>query len=213
LSWFWRGPSLGIFCLVFSAAGYVLAFAGFDRWRERRNYWGYSTWRALLFLAGGFLCFPPLHLAWLLSVAALVATVVGVRMGRLTLEFHGLLYLAAAAFVSGLLDYAVRALAGTFPSAPGWMGWLVGASLLRSWRTFPGRTVEAAAAAIVIGNSGRQRRRHPAGLGPGLAGVGWHDSRGIPYRRDPYAHYVRSGARPRLRGLALAAHRTGVDCV
>ena len=141
LSWFWRGPSLGIFCLVFSAAGYVLAFAGFDRWRERRNYWVYSTWSALLFLAGGFLCFPPLHLAWLLSVAALVATVVGVRMGRLTLEFHGLLYLAAAAFVSGLLDYAVRALAGTFPSAPGWMVWLVAASVLLCYAVggrFPG---------------------------------------------------------------------------
>jgi hypothetical protein len=145
LSWFWFEPAhrvgLGIFCLVVSAVGYAIAFFGFDRWRERRNYWVYSTWSALLLLAGSFLSFPPLQLAWLLSVAAIVATVVGVRTGRLTLEFHGLLYLAAAAFASGLLDYAVRALAGTFPSAPGWMVWLVAASVLLCYAVggrFPG---------------------------------------------------------------------------
>ena len=144
-SWFWFEPAhrvgLGIFCLFVSAAGYAVAFLGFDRWRERRNYGVYSTWSALLLLAGSFLSFPPLQLAWFLSVAAIVATVVGVRTGRLTLEFHGLLYLAAAAFASGLLDYAVRALAGTFPSAPGWMVWLVAASVLLCYAVggrFPG---------------------------------------------------------------------------
>jgi hypothetical protein len=85
LSWFWFEPAhrvgLGIFCLVVSAVGYAIAFAGFDRWRERRNYGVYSTWSALLLLAGSFLSFPPLQLAWLLSVAAIVATVVGVRTG------------------------------------------------------------------------------------------------------------------------------------
>jgi hypothetical protein len=144
-SWFWFEPAdrvgLGIFCLFFSAACYAVAFVRFDRVRERRNYWVYSTWSALLLLAGTFLCFPPLLLALLLSAAAIVATVVGVRTGRLTLQFHGLLYLAAAAFASGLLDYAVRALAGTFPSAPGWMVWLVAASVLLCYAVggrFPG---------------------------------------------------------------------------
>jgi hypothetical protein len=144
-SWFWFEPAdrvgLGIFCLFFSAAGYAVAFVRFDRLRERRNYWVYSTWSALLLLAGSFLCLQPLLLALLLSVAAIAATVVGVRTGRLTLQFHGLLYLAAAAFASGLLDYAVRALAGTFPSAPGWMVWLVAASVLLCYAVggrFPG---------------------------------------------------------------------------
>jgi hypothetical protein len=133
--------SLGIFCLVLSAAGYAVAFALFDRLPQQRNYYVYSTWSALLLLAGSFLCLQPLQVALLLSVAAILATVVGVRRDRLTPEFHGLLYLAAAAFASGLLEYAVRALAGTFPSAPGLMVWLVAASVLLCYAVggrFPG---------------------------------------------------------------------------
>src|ERR1019366_6188826 len=86
-SWFWFEPAgrvaLGIFCLFVSAACYAVAFVRFDRVRARRNYWVYSTWSALLLLAGTFLCFPPLLLALLLSAAAIVATVVGARTGRL----------------------------------------------------------------------------------------------------------------------------------
>lgn len=133
--------SLGIFCVVLSAACYALAFIRFDRLPEQRNYYVYSTWSVFLLVAGGFLCLPPLQLALLLSVAAILATVVGVRTDHLTLEFHGLLYLAAAAFASGLLDYAVRALAGTFPNAPGGMVWLVAASVLLCYAVggrFPG---------------------------------------------------------------------------
>jgi hypothetical protein len=144
-SWFWFEPAdrvaLGMFCLFVSAAGYAIAFFAFDRWRERRNYWVYSTWSVLLLLAGSFLCLPPLLLVLFVSVAAMAATVLGVRTGRLTLEFHGLLYLAAAAFASGLLDYAVRALAGTFPKSPGWMVWLAAASVLLCYAVggrFPG---------------------------------------------------------------------------
>ena len=144
-SWFWFEPAdrvgLGIFCLLFSAACYLVAFVRFDRWRERRNYWVYSIWSALLLLAGSFLCLPPALLAFWLSAAAILVTVVGVRTARLTLEFHGLVYLGAAAFASGLLKYAARALAGTFPNAPGWMVWLVAASVLLCYAVggrFPG---------------------------------------------------------------------------
>jgi hypothetical protein len=130
----WFGPSLraglGIFCLFFSAACYAAAFVRFDHLPEQRNYYVYSTWSAVLLLAGSFLCLSPLPVALLLSVAAILATVVGVRMARLSLEFHGLLYLAAAAFASGFLDYAVRVLTGAFPNAPGWMVWIVAASTL-----------------------------------------------------------------------------------
>src|SRR5271157_788179 len=121
---------LGIFCLLFSAACYAAAFVRFDRLPEQRNYHVYSTWSAVLLLAGSFLCLPPLLLALFLSVAAIVATLVGVRTACLTLEFHGLVFLAAAALASGLLDYAGRALAGTFPNAPGWMVWIVAATVL-----------------------------------------------------------------------------------
>ena len=143
--WLWFGPAvragLGIFCLLLSAACYALAFVRFDRLPEQRNYYVYSTWSAVLLLVGSFLCLPPLPLALLLSVAAILATLVGVRTARLTLEFHGLMYLAAAAFASGLLEYAVRALAGTFPDAPGWVVWIVAASVLLCYAVggrFPG---------------------------------------------------------------------------
>jgi hypothetical protein len=117
-------------CLLFSAACYGAAYAYFDRYHEERNYHVYATWSGALFLAGSSLCLPPVLLALCLSVAAIVATIFGARASRLTLEFHGLMYLAAAAYASGLLEYAGRALAGTFPAAPGWIVWIVAASAI-----------------------------------------------------------------------------------
>jgi hypothetical protein len=119
---------LGALCLLFSAACYALAYAYFDRYHEERNYHVYATWSGALFLAGTSLCFSRVPLALGLSVAAVVGTLLGVRASRLTLEFHGLAWLAVAAYASGLLDYAGRALAGTFPGAPGWIVWIVAAS-------------------------------------------------------------------------------------
>jgi hypothetical protein len=119
---------LGAFCLLFSAACYAAAYAYFDPSHEQRNYHVYAIWSAALFLAGCFLSFTPLLLVIVLSVAAIVATLLGVRTSRLSLEIHGLAYLAAAAYASGLLDYAGRALAGTFPAAPGGIVWIVAAS-------------------------------------------------------------------------------------
>jgi hypothetical protein len=119
---------LGAICSMFSVACYAAAYRYFDRFEEQRNYHVYATWSAALFLAGSFLCLPPLLLAFFLSVAAIIATLLGVRASRFTLEFHGLAYLVGAAYASGLLDYAYRALAGTFPASPGWIVWIVAAS-------------------------------------------------------------------------------------
>ena len=130
LSWIWFAPGagplgVGVFCWLLAAACYGAAFLVFDRHAEQRNYHVYATWGAALVLTGSFLVLPPTPRALALSAAAIVATLVGVWMARLTPEFHGLVYLAAAALVSGLLEYGARALAGTFPAAPGWMVWLV----------------------------------------------------------------------------------------
>ena len=123
-------PVLGVFCLLLSAACYAFAYAYFDRYHEERNYHVYATWSGALFLTGNSLCLPPMPLALCLSVAAIVATLLGVRASRLTLEFHGLLFLAAAAYASGLLGYAGSALVGTFPAVPGWIVWIVAASVV-----------------------------------------------------------------------------------
>jgi hypothetical protein len=118
----------GIFSLLFSLGCYAVTYASFDRLPEQRNYHTYSAWSAFLFLAGCSLCLTPTLLPLCLSLAAIVATLLGVLASRLALECHGLLYLAAAAYTSGLLNYAGRALVGTFPSAPGWIVWIVAAS-------------------------------------------------------------------------------------
>jgi hypothetical protein len=111
---------LGGLCLVLSGATYAAVFIFFDHATERRNYQVFGTWSAALFLAGSLLFLPPVSIALGLAVAAIMATVLGVRLKRQTLEFHGLLYLLAAVVVSGLPDYVFRALAGTLPGAPGW---------------------------------------------------------------------------------------------
>ena len=108
---------LGAVCLLLSAAGYAVVFAVFDGAAEGRNYHVFATWAAGLLLAGSVLCLPPFWLAACLGLAAIVATVLGVRLNRLTLKFHGLVYLLAAAVASGLLEYAFHALAGTLPAS------------------------------------------------------------------------------------------------
>jgi hypothetical protein len=104
---------LGVLCLLFSAASYAAAFvlkaAG-------RNFRVFATWAAGLFLAGSFLCLPPFWLAVCLGLAAIAAAALGARINGLTLRFHSLAFLVAAAIASGLLKYAFNALAG-IPSA------------------------------------------------------------------------------------------------
>jgi hypothetical protein len=111
---------LGVFCLAMSAASYAAVFVFFDRLSERNNNRVFATWSAALVLVGSVLCIPSPWLASCLGVGSIVATVVGIRLNRLTLEFHGSAYLMAAAIASGLLDYAFHSLAGNLPGVPGW---------------------------------------------------------------------------------------------
>jgi hypothetical protein len=111
---------LGVLCLLLSGTTYAAAFTLFDRARDPHNYRVFAIWSVALFLAGSLLSLSPLGRAVGLSVAAIMATVLGVRLKRLTLEFHGLVYLLAAAVVCGLPEYVLRSLAGTLPGAPGW---------------------------------------------------------------------------------------------
>ena len=142
LSWLWFTPGaghigLGIACWLLSAVCYTAAFVWFDRLEEQRNYHVYATWSVALALAGTLLILPPLFVALFLSVASVVATLVGVRVARMTPEFHGLVYLTAAAFASGLLQYAGRALAGSFPTSPGGMVWVVAVIALLCYALVP----------------------------------------------------------------------------
>jgi hypothetical protein len=131
--WFMPGAGpvgLGVFCWLLSALCYAAAFIRFDRNGERRNYHVYATWSAALVLTGSFLVLSPQLVAPFLSLASIVVTLVGARVARLTLYFHGLAYLAGAALTSGLLEFTGSALVGTVPTVPGWMVWIAVVSAL-----------------------------------------------------------------------------------
>jgi hypothetical protein len=115
----------GIFCLLLSPACYAAVFLCFVRLEDPRNFNVYATWSLALFLAGCFLCLPTLWLAPALGMAAILTTLIGSQRSCLTLQFHGLVYLTAAAVASGFLQYAARALAGTFPEPPMGIAWIV----------------------------------------------------------------------------------------
>ncbi len=113
--------AIGIACLVLSAAGYAVALTLFDSASVLRNYHTYSAWSAALFLLGSILCLPQMWLSIWLGVAAIAATSIGAQRSRLTLEYHGALYLLAAAFVSGLLRFTAQSLIGSLPTKPAWI--------------------------------------------------------------------------------------------
>ena len=122
--------ALGVGCIVAGAACYVAAFGLRSRLRELRNFIFYAVWAALFLLAGNFFAVPGSALVICLCLAAAVATGLGVRARNPVLDLHGVVYLAGAIFASGLLGYAGRALAGTFPSPPGALTFLAAVTAL-----------------------------------------------------------------------------------
>jgi hypothetical protein len=73
----------------------------------------------MLLLAGSFLSFKePWAAAWL-CLAAVIAVVAGVRLRRVILEFHGTVFLFAAAIASGLAEYLGHSLTGAPMGVPG----------------------------------------------------------------------------------------------
>ncbi|HUX44116.1 MAG TPA: hypothetical protein VMV57_05130, partial [Terracidiphilus sp.] len=111
---------LGLVFLGLSAACYALAFLRFRRDSHPRNFRIFAVWSAGLFLAGTLWLLPGPVAAVCLGLAALLAIVLGVRLECLALDFHGVLYLSAAAVISGLPEYVLSALVGSFPVTPGW---------------------------------------------------------------------------------------------
>jgi len=107
---------LGVACLLLSAACYTLVFAAFHGVGAGRNFQVFAAWSAALLFMGSVLCLPPLALALCLGLAAVASTTLGIRLNSITLQIHGLLLLLGAAGASGLLSYALHALAGTLPT-------------------------------------------------------------------------------------------------
>ena len=112
---FWSGPAamlLGLLCLAGAALGYAVVYLRFDRAREQRNYHVYATGSLALLLVGSYLALSPRWTVALLGAAGIAATAAAIRMQRLTLKFHALACLAAAAFTSGLLATIAQSMMG-----------------------------------------------------------------------------------------------------
>ncbi|MGD0736315.1 MAG: hypothetical protein ABR976_14275 [Terracidiphilus sp.] len=110
------GPMyLGVACLLLAGACYALALAAFGKLVATRNYQIFLAWGTGLLLAGSFLCLPTLGITICLGLSAIAATLLGIRLHRVTLQVHGLVLLLSATIASGLFDYAFHTLAGTLP--------------------------------------------------------------------------------------------------
>jgi len=122
--------ALGVFCLIFGAACYFAAFGLLVQRNERPNFRFYAVCGVVFMMVGSFLALPTAALVIWLCLAAVIATWLGVRMRSDTLDVHGVVYLCGALFASGMLAYAGRALAGTYPPAPGALLFVAAATAL-----------------------------------------------------------------------------------
>lgn len=116
--------ALGIFCLMAAAACYWLAYSRFEGAALQRNYHVFSTWAMALALVGSLLCFSANANVFFLGATAFAAMFIGVRSGRLSLAFHGAVYLAAIAMISGAIQYGFELSIGQWPQAGGWLVWI-----------------------------------------------------------------------------------------
>jgi len=121
-------PALGVFFLLLAAVCYWGALSRFVGDAHNRNRRVCATYAVALVLAGSFLLFPAGFQSPFLCLAALTSAFLYVRTGKLSLGMHVSLYLAAAAILSGLLNFAGNALAGTVPPALDSGAWMVAVS-------------------------------------------------------------------------------------
>jgi hypothetical protein len=98
---------VGVGALLLGAACYAAALTVIDRRLGRgRNFYSYTTLAGLLVLTGSWLILGGVALALTWCVLAAAATGVGGRYDRITLKFHGAVYVAAATVAAGLIGCA-----------------------------------------------------------------------------------------------------------
>lgn len=118
-------PALGAFSLVLAAVCFWGTLSRFTAEAYARDRRVSATYAGALLLAGSFLLFSATLRVPFLCSAAVAAVFLYARTGKLSLGIHSSFYLAAAAAVSSLPQWAASALAGTVPSAPDWSIWIV----------------------------------------------------------------------------------------
>jgi hypothetical protein len=108
LSFHGASPSpVWVVVLLMGAGYYAAAFASIDRRSGRgRNFYSYTTLAGLLVLVGSRMILDDAVLAGTWSAFAVAAVALGARFDRITLKFHGAIYVVAAAIFGGLLTCA-----------------------------------------------------------------------------------------------------------
>jgi hypothetical protein len=127
---FYLGPPasaivFGIVCMVLAGAGYLAILLRLKNTDERRNLWVFTAWSGALLLAGSLTCLPTKAQSTWLGTWAIAASWTSLRMLRAQLQLHGLVYLLAAAAVSGLLNWIASELAGSAPGRPATTAYLI----------------------------------------------------------------------------------------
>jgi hypothetical protein len=103
--------AVAAFCLACGAACYVVSFAFLERrGATNRNFYTYSLFGLLLAVSGLRLLLTGLPLVMAFSVLALACVRISGRTGRMTLRWHGIVYLLLGVFASGLLQANARVL-------------------------------------------------------------------------------------------------------
>ena len=120
--------AMGVFFLLLAGICYWGTLSRFVAGAHNRNRRVCASYAVALLLAGSLLAFPADFQAPFLCLAAVTSAFLYVRTGKLTLGMHVSLYLAAAAILSGLLNLAGNALAGTVPPSLDVGAWVVAIS-------------------------------------------------------------------------------------
>ncbi len=118
-------PALGVFFLLVAAVCYWGALSRFTAEEQTRNRRVSAAYAVALLLGGSWLLFPAGFQAPFWCLAAVTAAFLYTRTGKLSLGMHVSFYLAAAAILSGLLNSAGNALAGTVPPGLDAGAWIV----------------------------------------------------------------------------------------
>ncbi len=106
--------AVSLFILASGAACYIISFAFLSRGGKRdKNFYTYSTFGLLLVFTGSRILTSGAALVLFWSTLALLCLWIGTQAGRMTLKWHGALYLFVLAVLSGLTAWATRRILGT----------------------------------------------------------------------------------------------------
>jgi hypothetical protein len=147
LGFLWLFPSVaqiavGGLCIALAVGCYWAALARFRRGADPRNFRLFATWGVVLLLAGVLLLAPLSWAAAALAFAAVGAMVAARRLESTALGFHGIIYLAAAAFASALPAYVWHTVLADMPAAPGWNLLAVSALAVVAYAACPEQNAE-----------------------------------------------------------------------